>query len=335
MFAVLLVPAVALVAWAFSRAEPELIMAAAIVIAVVIDGVTTARILRTVDVEVRNPLDVIIGQPVTYAVTLRGMRRPITVAPPPPYQPYGATVIDERPVHLTLPAPARGVARHLVLDLHSGGPLGLFHCTRRARVTFTSPMYVGPPAIPHEVRWPYLHTQRLGLTPTSAHGRDLFRGVREYVPGDARRDVHWSATAHHRRLMVQEHDGTGIISLRIVVTMSFFGLAADEAAGRAAWLAEDGLRRGWEVHLVTVEAAEPPDLLPLVSRGADVQSMYPVAPRVVRTVDQTVESRGQVRRRLAAAAPGPLELPGATASHPAGRWRGPTRVIAPGGDRWD
>jgi uncharacterized protein (DUF58 family) len=335
LFAVLLVAAMSALIWLVSRSEPELILTTALLIAALIDGISTARVLRRADVEVQNPIDAVAGHPVTYVVRVTGVNRPVELAPPPPLKAFGVTVVDDRPVYVTLPSPARGVVRFIVLDLHAGGPLGLFTCRRRVRVTFTTPLDVGPPPIPHEISWPYLHTVRMGLTPTSMHGRDLFRGVREYVPGDSRRDVHWSATAHHGQLMVKEHEGTGVISLRIIVTMPFFGLAADEATGRAAWLAEEGLRRGWEVHLVTVEAAELPEPPALVVRGTDMQSMFQPVPTLVHTVSQTVRSRAQVCRRLAAAVPGPVRLPGGTADRPGGRWNGPTRHLTPGGDSWE
>jgi uncharacterized protein (DUF58 family) len=336
VFAALAVAAGALLFWLLTspRSQPELIVAVALVVVVIIDGVTAARALRRVDVEVQSPSDALAGHPVTYVVGLSGVRRPVDVAPPPPLAAFGVVVAGEQPVFLTLPSPARGVARHLVLDLQIAGPLGLFRSRRRSRITFTKPLLVGPPPTPHELRWPYLQTVRMGLSPTASHGTDLFRGVRDYVRGDPRRDVHWAATAHHRHLMVKEHEGTGVVSLRIVVTMPFFGLAADEATARAAWLAEEGLRRGWAVRLVTVESVDEQQPVPLLPTGPDVQAIFPPMPTVVRTVDLPVLTPSQVCRRLATAVPGRVQLAGATPSRPEGTYRGATRTITPGGDRW-
>jgi uncharacterized protein (DUF58 family) len=335
-FAAGIVAIVALVAWLITspKSQPELILAVALTIAIVVDGVTAARALRALDVDVENPIDAVAGHPVTYVVRVTGVRRSMHVAPPAPLAAFGVVAHDEHPFYLTLPSPARGVVRSLTLDVRTAGPIGLFQGSRRARVTFTTPMYVGPPPIRHELKWPYLQTQRIGLTPTSQHGHDLFRGVREYVPGDSRRHVHWAATAHHRHLMVKEHEGTGVICLRVIATMPFFGLASDEATGRAAWLCEEGLRRGWEVRLVTVESAEVPAPPVLLRSGLDVQSVLPTAPALVRTVDLPVASKAQICRRLAAAVPGRVRLAGATAAQPGGRWKGPTRIITTGGDQW-
>jgi uncharacterized protein (DUF58 family) len=316
---------VAGIAWLLTRSQPQLILCFAILIAIVLDGVASARALREVYVEIRNPSDALAGYPVTYEVRVTGVKRPVVLSPPSPLKPFAVTVVDSNPCYFTLPAPPRGIMRQFVLDVKSSGPLGLYDVSRRCRVSFTTPLFVGPPPVPHEVRWPYLQTMRLGLTPTSLHGHDLFRGVRAYVRGDARRDVHWPATAHHHHLMVKEHEGTGTIALRIVVQLPFFGSASDEACGRAAWLAEEGLRRGWLVHLVTVEPvgeAPPP---PMLLRPNDLVAIFPPAPLAVRTVDLEVKTPHQVRRRLAAAAPGRPEL---------GKWRGVTRVITLGTDEW-
>lgn len=311
--------------WLVTRSQPQLILAIAIAIAVVFDAVMTARALNHVHIELRNPGDALAGYPVTYELRVTGVRRPILVSPPAPLKPFAVTVADSAPCYLTLPAPPRGIMRYVVLDLKASGPLGLFEVSRRSRTDFTTPLFVGPPPVAHEVRWPYLKTMRLGLSPTAAHGHDLFRGVREYVRGDSRRDVHWPATAHHQRLMVKEHEGTGTITLRILVHLPFFGSASDEATGRAAWLAEEGLRRGWLVRLATVEPVGEPPPPPMLVRPHDLLAVFPPPPLAVRTVELEVQTPHQVRRRLAAAVPGVPEV---------GSWRGVTRVMTPGGDQW-
>jgi len=317
---------VAAMLWLITRAQPQLLIALSLTIALIFDGVLTARSLNQVVVEVRNPSDALAGYPVTYEVRVSGVRRPVQLCPPVPLRAFAATVMDTSPCHLTLPAPPRGIMSHIVLDLKASGPLGMFEVTRRCRVTFTTPLFIGPAPRSHELTWPYLDTMRLGLSPTAAHGHDLFRGVREYTRGDSRRDVHWPATAHHRHLMVKEHEGTGTIALRVLVHLPFFGASSDEACARAAWLAEEGIRRGWLVHLVTVEpVGDPPPPPPLV-RPSDLVAIFPPPPARVMTVDLQVQTPHQVRRRLAAAVPGPIE---------AIRWRGVTRIITPGGDEWE
>lgn len=311
--------------WLATRSQPQLLVSIALVAAVVLDWISTRRLLRDPVVEVQNPADAVTGYPVSFVLRVAGVRRPVEVIPPPPVRGWSATVLNDEPVYLTLPTPPRGVMRDLVLDLSAGSPLGLFGTQRRVKVGFATPMFVGPAPLPHVLRWPYLTTNRLGLSPTAMHGRDLFRGVRDYVRGDSRRDVHWPATARHGRLMVKEHEGTGTISLRIVVDLHAFGGTADVAAGRAAWLAEEALGRGWLVDLVTVEptGAADPSLIPLRPGGLYVLPTPSL--RSVHTIDLPVQTVTQVRRRLAAAVPGRPHI------RP---WKGVTRVITSGGDDW-
>lgn len=325
VFAGMFIAFVAGVLWIITRSQPQLILAFAITIAIVIDGFVTSRALRAVHIDVRNPSDGLAGYPLTYELRVSDVNRPVQLSPPSPLKPFAVTVLDDSSCFFTLPAPPRGIMRYLVLDVKTSGPLGLFEVTRRARMTFTTPLYVGPPPLSHKVRWPYLDTLRLGLSPTSLHGHDLFRGVREYVRGDSRRDVHWPATAHHKHLMVKEHEGTGTIALRVLVELPYFGVASDSATGRAAWLAEEGLRRGWLVHLVTVEPVGAPPPPPMLVRPTDMVAIFPPPPLSVRTVELEVKTPHQVRRRLAAAVPGHAEP---------GKWRGITRVMSPGGDTW-
>jgi hypothetical protein len=126
--------------------------------------------------------------------------------------------------------------------------------------------------------------------------------------------------------MVKEREGTGVIALRIVVDLPAPGPAAEIAAGRASWLAEEALRRGWLVHLVTVEPdGNPPPPLPLV-RAVGPPPMPPPWFGGVHTVDAPVVSLHDIRRRLASAGFG---RPTSDRS-----WKGLTRVISPAGDEW-
>ncbi len=311
--------------WLITRSQPQLMLAFAVSAAVTLDGIVTALALRNLHVEVRNPSDALAGYPLSYEIVVTGVSRPVSVSPPPPLKPFTVTVLDSTPCYLTLPAPPRGVMRNLVLDVRASGPFGLFEVTRRTRMTFTTPLFVGPPPLRHDLTWPYQTTMRIGLSPTAVVGHDLFRGVREYVRGDSRRDVHWPATAHNRHLMVKEHEGTGSIAVRVVLDLAAFGPTSDAAAARAAWLAEEGLRRGWLVQLVTVEPIGEPPLPPALVRPSDMVAIFPPPPAGARTVENEVKTPHQVRRRLAAAVPGQPE--------PAD-WHGMTRIISTNGDQW-
>jgi uncharacterized protein (DUF58 family) len=226
---------------------------------------------------------------------------------------------------MELAAPGRGVVDHLVFDLVAVGPLGLWEATSRARIWFPVPLAVGPVPVPHDPDWPALRTLPLGETETVARGDDLFRGVRPYVRGDARRSVHWPATAHHGTLMVKERDGLEQVAIRVALDLPMPGIASEFAAGRAAWLIEQSLARGWLVHLVTVEpqGAEPPPPPLVRARGPVPVPRLSLQP--VRTVEQRIDHPGQARQQLARASYGSPVL---------SRVAGLTRIVSPGGDQW-
>lgn len=323
-----LVGVIAGVAGLASWSGPPAILALALLGSIALDAIVARSALARLEVRVANPVDAIAGEPITYVVTTRGLTRPVQLVRPPdwPFTARRAIALDAADAgSMELDAPGRGVLTHLVFDLVATGPLGLWDATCRVRVWFPMPLAVGPMPLPHDPAWPALRTLPLGETESVTRGDDLFRGVRRYVRGDARRSVHWPATAHHGTLMVREHDGLEQVLIRIVVHLPMPGVPSELAAGRAMWLVEQALARGWVVHLVTVERAVVDPLPPpLLRPRGPVPFPYPVAaPTVV--ADQRIDHPGQARQQLARATYGPPPL---------GRWSGLTRVVSPEGDEW-
>ena len=83
------------------------------------------------------------------------------------------------------------------------------------------------------------------------------RGVRDYVPGDPVRRVHWPTTARRGDLVVKEVEEPGAPRLVVVLDLGGGAAAGEAAAGRAAWYAYEALRRGYEVVLATAEPGGP------------------------------------------------------------------------------
>ncbi|WP_311170608.1 DUF58 domain-containing protein [Halobellus ordinarius] len=71
-------------------------------------------------------------------------------------------------------------------------------------------------------------------------GRDMFDGLREYVPGDALRDVHWKSSAKRGALVVQEFAGEPDRD-RVVVAA---GLGAVDGGGQRIDSGNDGVTAG-------------------------------------------------------------------------------------------
>jgi len=314
-----------------TRGAPQTILALAILAVVVFDAISARAALAPVRPTIANPVDAVVGRPIPYVIEAPDLTRPVLLVRPAqwPVSPRQTLALNAPdPGGMTLASPPRGVVTNLVFDLVAVGPLGLWDAACRVRIWFPVPLAVAPAPLAHDPDWPALRTLPVGETATVARGDDLFRGVRPYVRGDARRSVHWPATAHHGTLMVKERDGLEQVAIRIVVHLPVPDLAADLAAARAAWLVEQSLARGWLVHLVTVEAqvelvAPPPLLRP---RGPlPLPFPFPVmAP--TRTVEQRIGHIGQARGQLARAAAG---WPAMERS-----WKGLTRVVSPTGDRW-
>jgi len=86
---------------------------------------------------------------------------------------------------------------------------------------------------------------------------DVVRGVRDYVPGDPVRRVHWPSSARRGDLVVKEVEEPGAPRLVVALDLGGGGAAGEAAAARAAWYAYEGLRRGYEVVLATAETTGP------------------------------------------------------------------------------
>ncbi|MDN4614338.1 DUF58 domain-containing protein [Leifsonia sp. F6_8S_P_1B] len=119
-----------------------------------------------------------------------------------------------------VPTARRGVVRVGPVVSRRGDPLGLL----RRTVTWTEQETIH--VHPRTVRLPLLESGRLRDLEGDASG-DIadsglsFHALREYVPGDDRRSVHWRASARLGNLMVRQYDDLRRTRLAI-------GLALDE-----------------------------------------------------------------------------------------------------------
>ncbi len=122
--------------------------------------------------------------------------------------------IFERPV-----LPVRRGEYHLdALVLRSGDPAGLFMRERRLRLPATLVVY--PPV---ELLPDLLLQQREVLASASGHPISAagmsqdFYGVREYVPSDGMRRIHWRSSARFGKLMVKEFERNAVSSVAVLL----------------------------------------------------------------------------------------------------------------------
>ncbi len=85
--------------------------------------------------------------------------------------------------------------------------------------------------------------------PYKGRGEDIF-SIREYLPGDTSRDIHWRSTAKRSQPMVKEYEMPGIKKVHIVLDTSVPQKAApeelnlfEESVSKAASLAYHLLKR--------------------------------------------------------------------------------------------
>ena len=88
-----------------------------------------------------------------------------------------------------------------------------------------------------------------------------FHALREYVPGDDRRNVHWRTTARTGRLMVRQFEETRRSSLLVLLSTRQDDYAGEEdfetAVSIACSLAMDAIQDGREVRFITQIGALP------------------------------------------------------------------------------
>src|SRR5438094_6216291 len=98
-------------------------------------------------------------------------------------------------------------------------------------------------------------------------------GVREYIPGDPLRRMHWKSTARTGRLSVIEFEESRSINVVLALDLSriaHFGEGRQSTLEylirAAASIAQSALRQGAGIRLVT---SDTPDVADLMGRGYD------------------------------------------------------------------
>jgi uncharacterized protein (DUF58 family) len=215
-------------------------------------AVTRARIsLRSA------PGDGIAGLPVSLRVESTSRVRVRPVEPPGPDMFVGPRSRRSDDELVVLVPPRRGVHASVTLDIASAAPFGLQWWTRRVRLPLPSALHVAPrcgaaqaaPRRPDDEMGDGVEQPRVEA--------GLPRGARPYVPGDARRLVHWRSTAHAGRLMVREVEQQAAEPVTIAVELPVDPDAAERVAERALGSVVGLLQGGAPVLLGTREASGP------------------------------------------------------------------------------
>lgn len=211
---------------------PELaVLAAGGAVALLCAGALVARQPTfTVEIEV-TPARVGRGEPAIASVTVRNtgnrtvtgpvrLRLPYQTGPGPASEPAGgasgrsadvaeAEVRSLRPrahrmIAVTLPTARRGVLRVGPAELVSGDPFGLFARTQQQGGSAAVHVY---PVVEPLAPLPSTRAGRPDGLPvdSASQGGVTFHRLREYVPGDDPRHVHWRSSARTGTLLVRQY----------------------------------------------------------------------------------------------------------------------------------
>ena len=129
------------------------------------------------------------------------------------------------PAATPLPVRRRGVVPSGPLLVARDDPFGLAHRTLEAGLA--AELYVRPKAIAlPEIAASLARSVDGPQSDSTMEGTLAFHALREYVPGDELRHVHWRASAHAGKLVVKQHVDTAHAAVAVVLD-----LVTDDAAG--------------------------------------------------------------------------------------------------------
>ena len=160
---------------------------------------------------------------------------------------------------LSISAHRRGVIQVGPMTVGRGDPVGILR--REHAWPGVQHIYVHPVTVPIPSTSAGLVKDLEGAPTSDIVDADLsFHALREYVPGDSYRHVHWKSTAKTGKLMVRQYEETRHSRIAIVLDLALGGYASDDefemAVSAAASLGVQGVRDGRDV-LVTASAEIP------------------------------------------------------------------------------
>ncbi len=249
---------------------------AAMLAAMAVSGVISRRNVRGVACEIEPIGEVVATRPALLKVSFEnklkattsqalfflheGLPGPLWVDPLKPGQ--------RREVVVEAAFPRRAVVREADAGILSRFPLGLFRKYRRARlvreiVVFPLPERTRVEEVPpDDFRGGRPHPRRRG------GGSDI-RTLRDFVPGDDPRDLHWKQSARMRRWIVREReaerDCVVVLAIENAIetrtdpaTLAAFERTISRCAGEALLLLSRGAEVGFQARGVKVRASTGP-----------------------------------------------------------------------------
>jgi uncharacterized protein (DUF58 family) len=204
-------------------------------------------VVRRVRVSFDVPADGTVGRPLEVTATVTGVRSPLRLRLVAPAAPMVAAAAPATGAVTVVPT-ARGVVTEVTAEVDVGAPVGLVWCRRRITTSLARPLEVAPRPIEEA-----LAASVLAARP----GGEAVRTLREYVPGDPAKLVHWPSTARRGQLVVKELEEPDQPGLVLRVELAGDPETVETIASRAMGAALGGLRAGLQVTLLTRDAGGP------------------------------------------------------------------------------
>lgn len=188
---------------------------------------------------------VVVGQPATGSLAV--LNRATRGAPPSTvHLPVGSSRADfdlprlapgaQHDELFTIPTTRRTILDVGPVETVRADPFGLLE--RRQRLTGIHPLYVHPVTVPVEGSAAGLIRDLEGQTTRYITDSDMsFHALRDYVPGDDRRYIHWRHSARTGDLMVRQFEQTRRSHLLIVLSTRSSDYADDDQFERAVSVA--------------------------------------------------------------------------------------------------
>ena len=181
---------------------------------------------------------------------------------------------------ITIAAAKRGVIPVGPMTIARGDPLGVLR--REQAWPEVQTIYVHPVTTPIPSTSAGLMRDLEGATTSTIVDSDLaFHAIRDYLPGDSRRHVHWKSTAKTGQLMVRQYEETRRSRIAVVLDLDATRYTSDDefelAVSAAASLALQAVRDGREV-VITASAEIPEHAMGIVH---SIRTLPTITPRAM------------------------------------------------------
>lgn len=198
---------------------------------------------------IESPSDAIVGEPITVKLKLSAPAEIRLLM-----SSNRAQILNPRTnIDLTVVPTFRGEVSHFLVEVASAFPFGLLWWTKLMVLTLPRSMLLAPKPGPLDKAT----LSAAGIDEEGIRWRDTRvgepRGVRDYLPGDLRTWIHWSATAHVGSLMVREMEQASAPPVRIKAFLSGDVEQAERESSRFLGTIGYLLNSGHSVVLETLE----------------------------------------------------------------------------------